>query len=701
MPDISIRISAEDNYSTAVKHMGDSTKAFSKDADGLQQKIDALTNTKGNLKIETKNARKNLTDAQKVLENYDKTLSEMTETERKNTLANEEFAEQYGKAKENVMSANKVYEQAKTNMNLVGKEMRNTRKELDNLDKSYSRTSNRAEDKTILKAFAIQQISQEGQKLALSIGTAAGNSLLGTNGGNIFGNALSSAASLGSAGFAIGGPTGAAVGTTIGASMGAINGIVQNQQKKDDYFKSYVQSQYNDITNQLSEDVTNGSSIASNREQNLLVFENKLKGNIKAAEEFNNALIDIGRTPPFSYDSAATWSKTLLARGYNTKEVLNRINGFADMAAQLGLNDSGVSSIMNILDNASVSGEFTSRNLQMLYKNYGLNVYEPLEKKFNMTGNELADEIDKLPVDDVVNTIYNYIENGFKGASAKLADSYEGLKGQAESYEEDRNNAYGEGYNSKKEEDYRNQIAYEKGNNAYRIENANKYIGQYQASLENTKSALERQREAQVMASSEYKKAEAVNDGVTMGKLLAEAKVKSQNDYLKTDGYNALEKSEEELVDSIQRSSKDTYEIAGYTLGQKFTEGILNAINDFKDSESAILAIDKEQGYFTGGTETQNVQSTDSTYITLEGAKRRQTNKKAFGVPYVPRDNVPYILHQGERVLTASENREYKKGGDTIITGNNFVIREEADIPKVAAEIVHQTEIAAETAIRK
>ncbi len=64
---------------------------------------------------------------------------------------------------------------------------------------------------------------------------------------------------------------------------------------------------------------------------------------------------------------------------------------------------------------------------------------------------------------------------------------------------------------------------------------------------------------------------------------------------------------------------------------------------------------------------------------------------EAYGLSYVPYDNFPARLHEGERVLTASEARTYGSGTPTIaITGNSFSIREEADIDKVAKAIAHQ-----------
>lgn len=61
------------------------------------------------------------------------------------------------------------------------------------------------------------------------------------------------------------------------------------------------------------------------------------------------------------------------------------------------------------------------------------------------------------------------------------------------------------------------------------------------------------------------------------------------------------------------------------------------------------------------------------------------------GLDYVPHNNYAALLHQGERVLTAEENKAISTGtGQTI--SNNFnigslVVREEADIKKIAKEL--------------
>ena len=73
-------------------------------------------------------------------------------------------------------------------------------------------------------------------------------------------------------------------------------------------------------------------------------------------------------------------------------------------------------------------------------------------------------------------------------------------------------------------------------------------------------------------------------------------------------------------------------------------------------------------------------------------SKVNKGQKSAWGTKRVIKNDTPYRLHQGERVLTRTEADNYEKGlntsGGISIKIENMSIREEADINKVAKELV-------------
>ncbi|MFL7944492.1 hypothetical protein ACKA0G_28985 [Priestia megaterium] len=84
---------------------------------------------------------------------------------------------------------------------------------------------------------------------------------------------------------------------------------------------------------------------------------------------------------------------------------------------------------------------------------------------------------------------------------------------------------------------------------------------------------------------------------------------------------------------------------------------------------------------------------------TKAGMGPSKKDKSSYhGESYVPRNGMMYRLHQGERVLTKKENRQFAKGSGSsvIINLNGTTIREDADVEKLAASLARQIYLAGE-----
>lgn len=71
-----------------------------------------------------------------------------------------------------------------------------------------------------------------------------------------------------------------------------------------------------------------------------------------------------------------------------------------------------------------------------------------------------------------------------------------------------------------------------------------------------------------------------------------------------------------------------------------------------------------------------------------KGINIKKIPKLKVGMDYVPSDDFPALLHKGERVLTAEENKEYRNGGQSgQIVIQNMSVRNDTDINKIAQEL--------------
>lgn len=701
--DISIVISAKDNFSTAINSMKNANNAFNKDLTGLSSKLDMLNKKKVSLKIETDKAKANLKDAEKAFK------------------ATESAAD-----KLNLELANMEYETARRNLNLVSQNAKQAEKDIISLTNAVSKADNKAgsslgsglsgdNTSAISKLASAGLVKLVGDALANTANTLT-SSAFGSEVGTMFSSVLTSAATGAAIGSIVPG-IGTAVGGVVGGIVGAINGATSVYENKDDAFKSYYQTQYSNVLDNQSSQLESGKSIAGTREQNRISFGTLLGGD-ENATSFLKDLTQFASDTPFEYDDLTSISKTLLAYGYGQQEILPLLTKVGDAGSALGMGVDDMRNVATALGRMQTTGKTTMEYLNPLLER-GIDVWTYLSEASGKTKKQVQEMVSKglVPGAEAAKAIADYMGYNFEGNMEKQAQTYQGLISTLQDAQSEIDNAMGEGYLEKRKQGLNEEISYLSDNDG--LANAYKQIGEWQASLDNLMEQYQRDAMTAVMEGTvsdifsddikgrltqmyqeyvKYASSDSEEAGAQMGALLAEAQAIAQNEYNASEGAQLLLSTHKDLANQLKNDTalKSDYWDAGYEMGQEFSKGMASAVLDNRSNASLptpVPAPDRESND-RSGSDTNTINQSRNSGITPAPTPSPQGNNHAYGISYVPYDGYQAILHQGERVLTASENRSKDRSPQVNITGNNFIIREEADIEKVASVIISKIDAA-------
>lgn len=660
MSNVEIYFNGRDNLSKALQTMRDNSNRAKKDLSQLSQELADLNNKKVNAKFDLKQAQEALKNTKKDAQSLGVSFDEL-------------FKERQAAVIEFENSLKSVNNQIKENERAT--------RSLTSVQ-AGSNTSSSEISQAQTQQGTISQLAQAGlfKQLGDSVvnATQVGvSSLLGTSDGAAFSSIASGALAGATLGSIVPG-IGTAVGAAVGTVAGVINAGVQKFQENDDAFKNVVQENFETVQSLQQETLTSSSSIAGTREQTRIAFGTLLNGD-EVAQEFLNSLVDFGATTPFEFDQLTTMSKTLLAYGYKMEEIVPLLTKVGDGGSALGMGAEDINIVATMLGRMNATNKTTLEYLNPLIER-GVPVWSFLSEAMGVTSEKAQEMVSKglVPGVEAAEMIADYMGATYEGNMEKQSDTFLGLTSSLEDVQSEMDQAMGDAYNEKRKEGLQAQIDYLSGDAGEKMKEANAMIGEWKATLENEHEQAIRDAMDAMMASEEYKKAELEQDKVKMGELLAQAQVQGENEYKAGAAYQEQLASDLELIGKIRSdtSLNEAYYNTGLKMGNEFSKG---------------LAAAKAQISTESFTPSTNTPSYAASY---------SGTSHAYGLTRVPYDGYQAILHEGERVLTASEARATDNTNSrVIVTGNTFNVREEADINKIARALASELGFASENLV--
>lgn len=688
--DASIAVSVKDNFSSGIAGMKKNLTSFEKEVQNAGQKIDSLNRKKASIAVDVQKAKKELSEARKSLDDTAESAKRLEDAEYNYSNISSELKSVTTEAKSAQKALNDLYsEQSKIN----------NRASTGGADSGGSSGGGVSSGSTggILSALGAAGAGQ----MITGVLSQAANAYIGSafdqETGTVISSALSSAGTGAAIGTAIAPGIGTAIGAAAGGILGAVSGNITNFESRDDYFKSLVKEKYEQYNQEVTDALSAGSVTAASRETSQLQFKTLL-GSASAAADWTQWMQEYGAVTPFSYDDLASMSRVGLSYGFDTDTLKKMMGAVGDAGAALGIEGADLQNVATYLGRMNSSGKVTLEYLNPLIER-GIPAIEYLADALTnsadntagkqYTAGDVYDLISKGSLDGVeaAKVLMGGMAQDYGGSMEELSATYSGKQSTLEDAQAELNKAMGEGYNSERIKGMDAEIEYLSGETGDQVKEMYSLIGEYQASLENAKEEALREAMETAVESDEYKQAESEGNGAKMGEILAAAKAKAEAAYTQSDEYTTYLESQKNMIESLQDTLSGSYEDMGYNLGLKLGEGLKKA-----ESRVSAAAAEVMRSALTNGYTTNYTGVGGSAWST--GGGTYGTSQRAVGISYVPYNNFPAYLHEGERVLTASEARAYKsnRGANISITGNNFTVRNDGDIDEIVSRLADEIE---------
>lgn len=659
--DASVAFSVTDNLSQSIVGMKNSVNSFKQDVTGLQQQLDKLDSTRFQLKnFDLKDARQELDRTKKALQELGDTA---TEADREAARADFE-------------RANQNYENVRRQLNLVSKQARQTERDLLDATDAISKADNRAGSASggVLSALGKAGLMDMAGDVALDFGNLVVGSTFGSEVGGVVSSGISGALS-GAAMGSLLGPVGTAVGAAIGGGLGLLQGGSQAAQGRDDAFKQYYSDLYDTQQAAAEESLSAGGDTASQRELDAIAF-NRLLGQ-GVGDQYLEDLRTLAADTPMEYGDLTSMSRAL-ATGFGDApdRMLELMTAIGDAGSAVGVTASDMEIMAQAMSRMNSSGKATLEYLN-IFQDRGVDVIGMLADAMGKTQGEIYDMISGGDINgqEAVNIIQAGMESMYGGAMETMAQTFDGLTSTLEDAMTEIDNAMGEGYNERAKEGLQADIDAYGGALGDALAQANEIIGEGKAIAEN----LDRQYSREALSALTLGTSTTVY-GEDQANRLAE--MHDQYTSLVDQYQNATEEDKAVIASQIEALKEEAQAMADSAydaseMSQELHDVNLDLITAIRENTAALgsaawgkdYEVEQEKTKGTGSTLLDTVSSAISKANSFVG-------QNAWGLDRVPYDNYLTYLHEGERVLTASQAREMDRGGlppiNITVSGNTF-----------------------------
>lgn len=653
---MSVYFTVIDGGSTVLARIGDKTKALDKETQQLNQTYkdmqkanESLTKKQFELEKQLASANKECKDAKKAFKDLgdEASSSAYDEARKKQAALKEELKRTTDAIKDN----EKAF---KSNQEAIRKGA---------VGGSYGNTG------SILDSAASRGMKQLFGSAISQLAAFGLESALGQPSASFVGSTLSGAAT----GFALTG--GNPFGALVGGVAGSISGGAQVLTARDDAFKDYYKGLYEAGRDATAEGIAAGSTIAAGRERDKITFTTLFKDADKA-EEFLSGLVDKANTTPFLYDDLTAMSKTLASYGFKDQlgpgeegfEILDTLQKIGDAGAALGMSTGDMNEVSAALGRMYSSNKTTLELLEIL-NNRKIGAVGMLAEAKGMNVADTYSAISKGEIAgaDAVKIILDALDDKYFGSMEEQSKTFAGLASTLEGMRQEIQNAGGEGYNTLRNAGMQEEIASYGGALGEALKEISAISGENKAYLENLSGQYMREAQSAVLL-GEKTTLFRPEDQETLEQMGAEyAKLKEEREA----GSEEAGLQMEALWETAQAMATAAYESSDqYMLMQEVERDQIAAIRENTKaldgwSNKMLLLQEMGKGLLAGNNEKTKEfaeQQYGSGIYDQSGLAKSYGSSNAYGHRAIPYDNFPALLHQGERVLTASEARAMDAG---------------------------------------